>query len=138
MQVCQCPWAWRIAASRARLWLSVLERSGLVSLLEPWFGHAGRRLSCSPKLDWGDTGLLCWLIGIGREADLHRSPLVGAVWGELPSARDELRLRQVACGLPAGSVASSVLICRTPHSLPLGEGLNALPLSELTSHWCSG
>ena len=65
-------------------------------------------------------------------------PLVGAVWGELPSARDELRLRQVACGLPAGSVASSVLICRTPHSLPLGEGLNALPLSELTSHWCSG
>lgn len=38
-------------ASRAGLWLSVLERSGLVCLLEPWFGHAGRRLSCSPKLD---------------------------------------------------------------------------------------
>jgi len=67
LQACQCPWAWRIAASRAGLWLSVLERSGLVSLLEPWFGHAGKRLSRSPKLDWGDTGLLspggC---GVGR------------------------------------------------------------------------
>jgi hypothetical protein len=29
----------------------VLERSGLVCLLEPWFGHAGKRLSRSPKLD---------------------------------------------------------------------------------------
>lgn len=175
-----------IAASTAGLWLSVLERSGLVFLLEPWFGNAGKRLSRSPKLYWRDTGLLCWLIGIGTEADLHRSPLVGAVWetfvvgevrrqlenaasagtlhfwrdrskevdlvlerggrfwlgdakwGELPSARDGLRLRQVASELPPSAVASTVLICRAPHRFPLGEGLDALPLSELTSHWGIG
>lgn len=69
-----------IAASTAGLWLSVLERSGLVFVLEPWFGNAGKRLSRSPKLYWSDTGLLCWLMGIGTENDLLRSPLLGAIW----------------------------------------------------------
>jgi predicted AAA+ superfamily ATPase len=175
-----------IAPSTAGLWLSVLERSGLVFLLEPWFGNAGKRLIRSPKLYWRDTGLLCWLIGIGSEAELARSPLVGAVWEtfvvgevqrqlelaaaagklhfwrdrskevdlvlerggrfwlgdakwtELPSSRDGRRLRQVADELPPGVVASTALICRTPHRFPLGDGLEALPLAELGPHWNLG
>lgn len=58
----------------------------------------------------------------------------GCQVGELPNARDGLRLRQVASELPAGTVPSPVLICRAPHRFPLGEGLDALPLGELTSH----
>jgi len=156
-----------IAPSTAGLWLSVLERSGLVFLLEPWFGNAGKRLIRSPKLYWRDTGLLCWLIGIGSEAELARSPLVGAVWEtfvvgdrskevdlvlepggrfwlgdakwtELPSSRDGRRLRQVADELPPGVVASTALICRTPHRFPLGDGLEALPLAELGPRWNLG
>lgn len=69
-----------IAPSTAGLWLSVLERSGLVFLLEPWFGNAGKRLSRSPKLYWADTGLLCWLIGINQRSELIRFPWVGAIW----------------------------------------------------------
>ena len=33
---------------------------------------------------------------------------------------------------------STALICRAPHRFPLGEGLDALPLSQLTSHWGIG
>lgn len=78
-----------IASSTAGQWLSLLERSGLVFLLEPWswsadgFGNAGKRLSRSPKLYWSDTGLLCWLMGIDNQDDLLRSPLIGALWETL-------------------------------------------------------
>jgi len=78
-----------IASSTAGEWLSLLERSGLVFLLEPWswsadvFGNAGKRLIRSPKLYWSDTGLLCWLMGIDNQADLLRSPLIGALWETL-------------------------------------------------------
>ena len=82
-----------IASSTAGEWLSLLERSGLVFLLEPWswsadgFGNAGKRLSRSPKLYWSDTGLLCWLMGIDNQADLLRSPLIGGGEGRSLLAR---------------------------------------------------
>ncbi|QVL52399.1 MAG: ATP-binding protein [Cyanobium sp. M30B3] len=97
-----------IAASTAGLWLSVLERSGLVFLLEPWFGNAGKRLSRSPKLYWRDTGLLCWLIGIGTEAELHRSPLVGAVWETFVVGRcaDKWRMQPLLARCTSGATAA--------------------------------
>lgn len=102
-----------------------------------------------------------------NRAELARSPLVGAVWEtfvvgdrskevdlvlerggrfwlgdakwtELPSSRDGRRLRQVADELPPGVVASTALICRTPHRFPLGDGLEALPLAELGPRWNIG
>jgi len=44
----------------------------------------------------------------------------------------------VADELPPGVVASTALICRTPHRFPLGDGLEALPLAELGPHWNLG
>jgi len=91
-----------ISGSTAGSWLSLLERSGLVVLLEPWFGNATRRLSKSPKLYLTDTGLMAWLLGLGSEADLLRSPLVGALWETqvvmelrrlLAASRDPARLQ---------------------------------------------
>jgi hypothetical protein len=69
-----------IAPSTAGQWLSVLEASGQVVLLEPWFANQTKTLVKSPKLYLADTGLLCALLNIRSVEELRRSPLVGAVW----------------------------------------------------------
>lgn len=69
-----------IAGTTARDWLSVLEASGIVVLLEPWFGSATKRLVKTPKLYLRDSGLCAFLLGIDSAAALARSPFVGALW----------------------------------------------------------
>jgi predicted AAA+ superfamily ATPase len=76
-----------VSPTTAGEWLSVLVASNQVSLLEPWFDNVGKRLVKSPKLYLRDTGLLCFLLGVGV-ADFDRSPYRGAifetwVYGEL-------------------------------------------------------
>lgn len=69
-----------IAGTTARDWLSVLEASGQVVLLEPWFDNAGKRMIKTPKLYFRDSGLMCFLLGLDSPAALERSPFLGAVW----------------------------------------------------------
>jgi uncharacterized protein len=69
-----------IAVSTAREWISVLEASGQLLLLEPYFGNIGKRLAKSPKLYLRDTGLLCYLLGLDSPEALVRSASIGAVW----------------------------------------------------------
>ena len=72
-----------VAASTGGAWLSVLERSGLVTLLEPWFSNRSKSLIKTPKLHLADTGLCAFLMGIGSRSDLLGSPLAGAMWESL-------------------------------------------------------
>ena len=69
-----------IAPSTANQWLSMLEASGQVVLLEPWFSNRTKSIVKSPKLYLADTGLLCALLNIRSEEALRQSPAVGAVW----------------------------------------------------------
>ncbi|MFP4157255.1 MAG: ATP-binding protein [Opitutales bacterium] len=69
-----------ISPSTAGEWLSVLERSGIVALLEPWFSNSTKSLVKSPKLHFLDTGLCAFLMGMTTVADLYDSPLAGALW----------------------------------------------------------
>ena len=69
-----------IAPSTANLWLSTLEASGQVVLLEPWFSNRTKSIVKSPKLYLADTGLLCALLNIRSEEVLSQSPAAGAVW----------------------------------------------------------
>jgi uncharacterized protein len=69
-----------IAVSTAREWLSALEASGHVYLLEPYFGNLGKRLIKAPKLYMRDTGLLCFLLGFDSAEALVRSHAIGPVW----------------------------------------------------------
>jgi predicted AAA+ superfamily ATPase len=68
-----------IKSQTARDWLSVLEASNQVSLLEPYFENIGKRIVKSPKLYLNDPGMLCFLLGLDARA-LMTSPLVGTVW----------------------------------------------------------
>lgn len=69
-----------IAVSTAREWVSVLEASNQVFLLEPYFSNLGKRLIKTPKLYFRDTGLLCFLLGFDSPQGLLRSTHLGAVW----------------------------------------------------------
>src|SRR5579884_1364121 len=69
-----------IAPSTASHWLSMLEASGQIVLLEPWFSNRTKSIVKSPKLYFADTGLLCALLNIRSEDALRQSPAIGAIW----------------------------------------------------------
>jgi predicted AAA+ superfamily ATPase len=62
-----------------RAWLSVLESSGLVYLLEPYYNNLSKRLVKTPKLYFLDTGLACWLLGWNTPEQMAS----GAMWGHI-------------------------------------------------------
>jgi uncharacterized protein len=61
-------------------WLHVLEITGQVILVPPYFENLGKRLIKSPKVYLGDSGLACYLLGITAPAELERSPFLGALF----------------------------------------------------------
>ena len=60
-------------------WMSVLESSGLVYLLEPYYNNLNKRMIKTPKLYFLDTGLACWLLGWNTPEQLTS----GAMWGHI-------------------------------------------------------
>ncbi len=61
-------------------WLRILEITGQINLIPPYFENFGKRLVKSPKVYWGDTGLVCHLLGIRSQAELDRSPFLGSIF----------------------------------------------------------
>ncbi len=61
-------------------WLSILEITGQILVIPPFFENFGKRLIKSPKIYFTDTGLLCWLLGIEQEARLAKSTFAGTVF----------------------------------------------------------
>jgi predicted AAA+ superfamily ATPase len=60
-------------------WLSVLESSGLIYILEPYYNNFNKRLVKTPKMYFLDTGLACWLMGWNTPQQL----INGAMWGHI-------------------------------------------------------
>jgi len=89
-----------IAPSTANHWLSMLEASGQVVLLEPWFSNRTKSIVKSPKLYFADTGLLCALLNIRSEEALLQSPAAGAIWETFVFA--QLRDRERNAGRVGG------------------------------------
>jgi predicted AAA+ superfamily ATPase len=61
-------------------WLHVLEITGQIMLVPPYFENFGKRLIKSPKVYLGDSGLACYLLGIATQAELDRSPFLGPLF----------------------------------------------------------
>jgi len=85
-----------ISPTTANNWLSILQASGQVILLEPWFSNRTKSIVKSPKLYLADTGLLCALLNIRSEAELRESPAAAAVWETFVFA--QLRARERRSG----------------------------------------
>jgi predicted AAA+ superfamily ATPase len=61
-------------------WLSILEVTGQIILVPPYFENFGKRLIKSPKMYVGDSGLACYLLGMTSSPELERSPFLGALF----------------------------------------------------------
>lgn len=60
-------------------WLSVLESTYIVQLLQPFHQNFNKRITKSPKLYFIDTGLACSLLGIRHVDELELSHFKGAL-----------------------------------------------------------
>lgn len=61
-------------------WLHILEVTGQVIVVRPYFENLGKRLVKAPKVYWADPGLACHLLGLHSRAELERSPFLGPVF----------------------------------------------------------
>lgn len=61
-------------------WLSVLEASGIILRLQPYFPNASKRVSKTPKLHFMDTGLAAHLLGWITPEVLARGAMAGALF----------------------------------------------------------
>lgn len=68
-----------VAPNTAKHWLSVLEASGIVYLLEPYHTNVTKRLVKAPKLYFLDTGLCSWLTGWTSPEALEAGAASGAM-----------------------------------------------------------
>jgi predicted AAA+ superfamily ATPase len=81
-----------ITSVTAKQWLSVLEASYIVTLLQPHHRNFGKRLVKAPKLYFCDVGLAAWLLGIRDIVTLETHAARGALFetyvvGELTKQR---------------------------------------------------
>jgi predicted AAA+ superfamily ATPase len=61
-------------------WLGVLEITGHVLIVPPYFENFGKRLVKTPKIYLADSGLACHLVGVTTAPELERSPFRGALF----------------------------------------------------------
>ena len=69
-----------ISQPTARQWLTVLQASYVVTLLQPYHRNFGKRLVKKPKLYFLDTGVLCHLLRIADPQTLLTHALRGAIF----------------------------------------------------------
>ncbi len=81
-----------------RRWISILEASHIVKLLQPWHANVGKRLVKTPKLYFIDTGLACHLLGIEKPEQVKSHPLGGALFENMIVA--EALKQRFNAGLP--------------------------------------
>jgi len=66
-----------VSHSTARIWVTLLEASYIIFILQPWHANISKRLIKSPKLYFYDVGLAAFLLGLENEAQVSRDPLRG-------------------------------------------------------------
>lgn len=69
-----------VAPNTAKHWLSILEASGLIYLLQPWHTNLTKRLVKTPKLYFLDTGLCAYLTQWSSPQTLEAGAMSGAIF----------------------------------------------------------
>jgi predicted AAA+ superfamily ATPase len=69
-----------ISPNTVKKWISVLQASGQIILLESYYRNLGKRLVKSPKLYLCDTGLALFLMGFENIQSVINHPIIGAIW----------------------------------------------------------
>ncbi|GAB7140821.1 ATP-binding protein [Deferribacterales bacterium RsTz2092] len=69
-----------IAPNTAKAWLSILESSGIVYMLKPYFKNVSKRYIKRPKLYFMDTGLVAYLTSWNTSEALETGAMSGAIF----------------------------------------------------------
>ena len=77
-------------------WIDILEATGQLLVVPPYFENFGKRLVKTPKVYIADSGLACHLLGIDTEAELRKSPFLGVLFEGLVAA--EITKQQMHAG----------------------------------------
>jgi uncharacterized protein len=77
-------------------WIDILETTGQIILVPPYFENFGKRLIKSPKVYLTDSGLACHLLGIESARELARSTFHGPLFEGFVAA--EIVKRQINLG----------------------------------------
>jgi predicted AAA+ superfamily ATPase len=77
-------------------WIGVLETTGIVLLVPPFYENLGKRLVKSPKVYFVDSGLACHLLGLESERALRASPFLGPIFEGFVAA--EIAKAQINAG----------------------------------------
>ncbi len=91
-----------VSVPTARRWLSILQASYQVYLLEPFHANLSKRLIKAPKLYFGDTALASYLIGIHDPEVLNSGPFLGPLL-ETAVFLEHIKYASFSARLPAFS-----------------------------------
>jgi len=69
-----------VAVNTIKAWISILEASGQVITIKPFYINKGKRIIKSPKVYFLDTGLLCYLSGIVSVPQVFKGAFSGQLF----------------------------------------------------------
>ena len=72
-----------VSVNTIKNWIQLLEMSFIIMLLKPHHNNFAKRLVQQPKIYFYDTGLLCYLLGLEKPAQLHSHFARGNVFENL-------------------------------------------------------
>ncbi len=72
-----------ISHTTVRSWLTLLEASYVIFVLQPWHSNFSKRQIKAPKLYFYDVGLASYLLGLEKELHVSRDPLRGNLFENL-------------------------------------------------------
>ena len=75
-----------ISIPTVKEWISVLERSDQVLLLQPYFGNISKRLIKTPKVYFLDTGLAAHLLKWEDPRTTLAGPMAGQLFNSVPES----------------------------------------------------
>jgi hypothetical protein len=97
-----------ISVATLSRWLSVLESSYIIFLLQPFYRNLGKRLIKSPKIYFVDTGLLSFLTGTHTYDQWDNGIMYGAVF-------ENFIVSELFKKIGHGGQAASLFFLRTNH-----------------------
>lgn len=69
-----------VAHTTIKRWISVLEASYIITVLQPYYNNFNKRRVKSPKVHFLDSGLLCYLLRIKDPEDLRYHSMIGGIF----------------------------------------------------------
>ena len=69
-----------ISLNTAKSWLSILEASYIIKLVQPYYKNFNKRITQTPKIYFHDTGIVCALLGIKKAEELNIHHMRGHIF----------------------------------------------------------